>query len=84
MKKNSFLNKLKIAGSAHGSDTLNSSGLGARYGKSIYIASLLAVSLAIIIFGLLVVYSATRNNEDYQYFKQIVGVLLGIVLMLII
>lgn len=81
--KNIF-NRLKSAGSAHSSDSVNINAAEQRYGKSVYVVLLITLSLAIIVMGLLVVYSAVRNNEDYQYSKQIIGVVIGIIITLVI
>lgn len=77
-----FFDKLKLAGSAHSKDTMGA-GIDKNQLKNTYVAFLIVVSMAILIYGLVIVYSAVQNNEDYSYFKQLVGVVIGIVLMLV-
>lgn len=43
--------------------------------------SLVALALAITLFGLLVVFSAVRGNESYSFFRQAIFVVVGVALM---
>lgn len=45
--------------------------------------SLVAVALCLIAYGLLVVWSAVQGNEDYSFTRQLMGVGLGVVAMMV-
>lgn len=45
--------------------------------------SLVAIALCLIAYGLLVVWSAVQGNEDYSFTRQLVGVGLGVVAMMV-
>lgn len=81
MPKSSIINKLKLAGSAHTSETIGN--IDKKQQKNTYVAFLVIISIAILVYGLVVVYSAVQNNIEYSYSKQLIGVIIGIVLMLI-
>lgn len=82
MPKPSIINKLKTAGSAHTSESINIANEKNQQ-KNLYVTLLFVISLVILVFGLVVVYSAVQNNADYSYSKQIIGVIIGIILMLV-
>lgn len=83
MAKSSIINKLKTAGSAHTADSLGTKNLDKSELKNVYLALLFIISLAILIFGLVIVYSAVQSNEEYSFTRQIIGVAIGIALMLV-
>ena len=45
--------------------------------------SLVAIALCLIAYGLLVVWSAVQGNEDYSFTRQLMGVGLGVVAMMV-
>ena len=45
--------------------------------------SLIVVAVCLVAYGLLVVWSAVQGNEDYSFSRQVVGVGLGIVVMVV-
>ena len=51
--------------------------------KTVYVTLLFIITLAMLVFGLIIVFSAVQNNEDYNYTRQLIGVIIGILLMLI-
>lgn len=51
--------------------------------KNVYTALLFCITLVMLVFGLFVVYAAVFNNEDYNFNRQIIGVVIGIVLILV-
>ena len=80
MARPKVFDKLRIAGTAHTKESL-SSNIDKTQLKNSYIALLIVVSVAILIFGLVIIFSAVQNNEDYSFTKQLVGVVIGIILM---
>ncbi|MDO5329305.1 MAG: rod shape-determining protein RodA [Coriobacteriia bacterium] len=80
MKNDSLLNRLKSTGSAY----LHRSKVDPIQNRTRYIFFLYLFSAAIILFGLIIVFSAVQNNEDYEFSRQLICVLIGIVLMIIV
>lgn len=83
MPKPKVINRLKSAGSAHTKDTIGSSAVDKSQLRNVYVAALFTISILILIAGLIIVYSAVQNDDNYSYTKQLIGVVIGIVLMLI-
>lgn len=82
MNRQSIINKLKSAGSAHTSKSMNMP-VDKSQIRNTYVAVLIAISLIILAYGLVIVFSAVQNNEDYSFTKQLIGVIIGIVLMIV-
>lgn len=82
MAKPKVFDKLRIAGTAHTKESL-SSNVDKTQLKNSYIALLIAASVAILIFGLVIIFSAVQTNEDYSFTKQLVGVVIGVILMVV-
>lgn len=80
MARPKVFDKLRIAGTAHTKESL-SSNVDKTQLKNSYIALLIVISVAILIFGLVIIFSAVQTNEDYSFTKQLVGVVIGIILM---
>lgn len=83
MARFSVLDKLKIGGSAHTRDSVGVGAVDRSQLRNVYVALLFAVSVAILVFGLIVVFSSVQNNEEYNFARQAIGVVIGIVLMLV-
>ena len=83
MARFAVLDKLKVGGSAHTRDSVGVSAVDKSQLRNVYVAFLFAISLAILVFGLIIVYSSVQNNEEYNFARQLVGVLIGVVLMLV-
>ena len=48
------------------------------------LASFLIAILALVLFGLAIVYSAVHGNEDYSFSRQLQGVIIGAIFMLLV
>lgn len=83
MAKPGIIDKLKIGGSAHSKDTMGVSSVDKSQLRNVYVALLFALTTAILVFGLVVVFSAVQNNDEYNFSRQIIGVIIGVVLMLV-
>lgn len=51
--------------------------------RNVYATLLFIFMIAMLVFGLIIVYSAVQNNEDYNYSRQLIGVVVGVILMLV-
>ena len=83
MKKSDIFSKLKSGGTAHGADSFNMPKVDKSQLRNVYMAWLFVITFLMLGFGLLICYSAVHNNEDYSFFSQSIGVIIGVVLMLI-
>lgn len=67
MSKPSIINRLKTAGSAHTAESMGTKNVDKGQLKNIYLVALISIGLLILVYGLIVVYSAVQNNEEYSY-----------------
>lgn len=83
MSKPNVINKLQSAGSAHTKDSIGATPIDKSQKRNIYVAALFLISMLILLGGLIIVYSAVQNDDNYSYTKQLIGAVVGIVLMLV-
>lgn len=80
MPKSDMMKKLKSAGSAHSMDP--TIGIDSKQ-KVKYIVAFSVVTALLVLYGAVIVFSAVRNYDEYNFSKQVIGIIIGIVIMLI-
>lgn len=83
MAKDYIFTKLKSAGSAYTGKSVSSKSIDKVKSRNVYMVLLFLISTALLILGMVIVYSAVQNNEEYAFSKQVIGIVIGIVLMLV-